>query len=80
MDYKPNRPTIRCCSKIGPMFGSIKPDLVIIANSNLEICSYSLLTFSYKHPVYSNDSARASSFLAGQLKFQTVEIEVYQKC
>ena len=48
--------------------------------------SYSNLGFTYINPKYSNEQNEAgngaedvTSFLAGSLKFQLAEIEVYQK-
>ena len=79
MNCQANRPAIRCCTKLGPMFGSARPDLAILDNSNVNIRSYSHLASSYKHPIHSQNPEAASCFLAGQSNFQTVEIEVYQK-
>ena len=79
INCEPNMPAIRCCTKLGPMFGSAKPDLVILDESNVNLRSYSQLASSYRHPVHSQNPEAASCFLDGKSKFQTVEIEVYQK-
>jgi hypothetical protein len=67
---------IGCHSRYGPTFGI---DLCIANNSNTTIDSVSNLGYSYNHPQYDIGTNEADTFLAGSVKFQLDEIEVYQK-
>ena len=68
---------IFCSPENLPVFG--RRDLVIRSNSNISNESYSNLGSSFKHPEHAYQSNEARSFLAGNYKFQTVEIEVFCK-
>jgi hypothetical protein len=67
---------ICCNSSLGPTFGS-GHDIRIANNANSTM--YSNLGLTYKHPQYSYFTYQAETFLAGSIKFQLDEIEVYQK-
>jgi hypothetical protein len=77
---------ICCYSLFGPIFGN-GHDIFIASNSNESMDSYANLGFTYVNPKYSSEqngagngaAEDATSFLAGSLKFQLVEIEVYQR-
>ena len=52
-------------------------DLIISADSNVNVLSYSNLGNIYKHPDYALRSSQAREFLAGSHHFKTIEIEIY---
>jgi hypothetical protein len=68
--------SINCHSRYGPIFGN---DIHIANNANTTMNSYSKLGFTYIHPQFAVGTIEAVSFLAGSLKFQLDEIEVFQK-
>ena len=71
---------IGCYSKYGPVFGwGSSEDIRIESNSNINFESKADFGCIYKHPDYSFESDKAKNILAGSLKFQTVEIEVFTK-
>ena len=62
---------------LGPNFGG-SPDLGIADQSNSNNNSKASIGFSYQAPFnYIWGSPNATSFLAGSLNFQTLEVEVY---
>ncbi len=65
---------IDCDPWNGPIFGSGGLDFCIACCSNSNKNSESEFGNSYKHPDY---PLKANSILAGSLKFQTLEIEVF---
>ena len=72
---------IGCYSNLGPVFGygNSSDDIRIVTNSNINFESKADFGCIYKHPDYSFESDKAKNILAGSLKFQTVEIEVFTK-
>ena len=72
---------ICCNSKLGPCFGGegdyIK-DICIRTDANIKT-SFCDFGYSYQHPDYLKDTDKANNILAGSLKFETLEIEVYAK-
>jgi len=68
---------IECVPSYGPIFGTGGYDFYIASGSNANQDSYSEFGKSYKHPDYPKDTEKANSILAGSLKFQTLEIEVF---
>lgn len=69
---------IYCDYNYGPFFG-YGGDLYISDNSNMNTASFSNLGICYKHPLYSQGSTEARTFLSGSFNFQTSEIEVFAK-
>ena len=68
----------------GPVFGGGASvgggiDLKLASNSNVNKESFSNFGFSYKHEKYAKKSFEAQTILAGEYKFQTVDIEVYKQ-
>jgi hypothetical protein len=71
---------IGCYWYLGPVFGfGNRKDIRIESNSNINFKSKADFGCIYKHPDYSFESDKAQNILAGSLKFQTVEIEVFTK-
>ena len=73
-------------SKYGPCFGGqVKAsrvaleDISIHTDSNINKKSYCGFGYSYQHPDYLKNTDEANNILAGSLKFETLEIEVYAK-
>ena len=68
---------IYCNSGYGPSFGG-GHDLHICNNPQFNQSSYSSFGFTYQLPPgYGYGSAQSSNLLAGQYKFTTTEIEVF---
>jgi hypothetical protein len=69
---------ILCLSEYGPSFGG-GCDIHVANNANTTMDSWSNLGHTYKHPQYEYGTNEAKTFLARSNKFQSDEIEVYQK-
>ena len=69
---------IRCNPEFGPTFG-FGNDIYVANNANTTMDSCSNLGKAYSHPQYAFRTNKARTFLAGSLRFQLDEIEVYQK-
>lgn len=67
---------IYCDYNYGPFFG-YGGDLYISDNSNTNTSSFSNLGICYKHPLYTQGTQEAKTFLAGSFNFTTSEIEVF---
>jgi hypothetical protein len=66
-----------CCHfEYGPTFVG---GICVTNNANTTMDSYSDLGCIYKHPQYAYDTDEAKTFLAGSIRFQLDEIEIYQK-
>ena len=73
---------IYCHSNFVPCFGGdskIIQDICIHSDSNINKGSYCDFGYSYQHPDYLKETAKAKNILAGSYNFETVEIEVYAK-
>ena len=66
---------IYCKASLGPTFG--RNEIRISSNSNSNERSMANFGFFYRYYGYQKKTERAQSILAGSLKFQTLEIEVF---
>ena len=70
-----NRSAIYCASSYGPVFGCY--DICISNNSNVFFNSYSDLGKSFDFKLFSPQTPKSQTFLAGSPTFQTLEVEVF---
>ena len=76
-NIKHGRKAIYCSPSYGPIFAGGN-DLCICSNSQVNQQSYSKFGHTYQLPPgYCYDSEQARNLLAGQYKFLTTEIEVF---
>lgn len=70
--------SIYCHPNHGPTFGK-GHDIFISDDSNMNNLSHAYIGHTYQHPKYIHNMEEAKKFLAGVEKFQTADIEVFQR-